>query len=57
MPVYAALDELHAVLRQGPGFVREDVLHLEASGQAASLHPQPHVPGKELLKTKKAGAF
>lgn len=57
VPVDAALDKLHAVLRQGPGFVREDILHLEASRQAASLHPKPHTPGKEPPKTKELGAF
>lgn len=57
VPIYAALDELHAVLRQGPGFVREDVLHLEASRQAASLQPQPHAPGREPRKTEKSEAF
>lgn len=40
VPVDAALDELHAVLRQRPGFVREHVLHLQAPGTAL-LHPQP----------------
>lgn len=42
MPIYAALDELHAVLRQRPRFVSEDKLHLEES-----RHP-PHCTAADI---------